>query len=108
MRQITMAVNPDAPAPGHLWEISYDGKCPTFHATSARTAAALTDILTRRLLKGWPPRTLTVKLLDEYDNALWDATADVAAVLATCGWPGRDTDRTETISLLEAVLVDED
>lgn len=108
MSQITRRIN-DEPAENTrvLWEISHDGQCPFFHYTPRRTATALVDVLTRRLTKGWPQRTLNVKLLDPDDRTLWDATADVAAVLAATGWPGPGADREETICLLEAILIED-
>ncbi|MCC3299651.1 hypothetical protein [Arthrobacter caoxuetaonis] len=101
------AAQAQAPVHSRLWEISYDGQCPTFRSTSLLTATAVVDILTRRQMKGWPARTLTVKLLDEYDEAVWDATNDVAAVLETTGWPGAGSDRDTAISILDAILVDD-
>lgn len=108
MSQITRRINEDAAEnTRNLWEISYDGQCPFFHSTPRRTATALVDALTKRLMKGWPQRTLNVKLLDQYDQTLWDATADVAAVLEATGWPGPGADREETICMLEAILIED-
>lgn len=104
MSAITVVTEP-APAPSRLWEISYDGQCPTFHHSSHRAATALVDIVTRRQMKGWPDRNITVRLLDEYDESVWEATSDVAKALSASGWPGPGADRETTIGILEAVLV---
>lgn len=105
MSTVTLHFGEPAPAPSRIWEISSDGQCPAFHPTSLRAATALVDFTTRRQMKGWPQRPLTVRLLDEEDSTVWDATDNVAEVLAAAGWPGPDADRDTTIRLLEAVLV---
>lgn len=105
MSAITFHVTEPAPAPSRLWEISHDGRCPQFHSTSLRAATALVDIMTRRQMKGRPQQDMTVRLLDETDTSVWDASINVAEVLAATGWPGPGSDRDTTISLLEAILV---
>ena len=109
MSQITRRIKDDpAENARSLWEISYDGACPSFHGSPDRTAAALVDIPTRRKRKGWPPRILTVRLIDSDDATIWDATADIGSVLAATGWPDcDDAEREATISVLSAVLIEE-
>ncbi|MGK3708831.1 hypothetical protein [Arthrobacter sp. IK3] len=104
MRVTHIATGP-AKVHRRLWEISYEGQCAAFHSTARKAGTALVDLLTRRMMKGHPARTITVKLLDEHDEVLWDATSDVADVLTATGWPGRNTDRDAVIDVLEAILV---
>lgn len=104
MRVTYIATGP-AKVHRRLWEISYEGQCATFHSTARRAGTALVDLQTRRMMKGLPARTMTVKLLDEHDETLWNATADVGAVLKATGWPSHEADRETVISLLEAILV---
>ena len=109
MRQITRRIKDDAAEHTRsLWEISYEGRCPSFYGSGERAATALVNILTRRKSKGWPPRILTVRLIDSEDATIWDATADIGSVLAATGWPDcDDAEREATISVLSAVLVEE-
>ena len=62
-------------------------------------------MVVRRMANGYTA-PLTVILLDENDQLIWDASPDVADVLQVTGWPaessaGRDT----VVGLLEAILV---
>lgn len=99
----------EAPAPVQFrqWAISHDRQRPALHPTSLLTATAVVDIMTRRQMKGEPAQPITVKLLDEFAEAVWDATDDVAAALKATGWPGAGSDRGTTISILDAILVDD-
>lgn len=105
MSTVTLHLDEPAPAPSRIWEISSDGQCPAFHPTPRRAATALVDFTTRRQMKGWPARPLTVRLLDEEDATVWDASNNVAEVLGATGWPGPGVDRETAIGLLEAILV---
>jgi hypothetical protein len=89
---------------------SYGGR---HRISPAPAAAAFTDE-TRRRVKAGNPEPVTVTRLDGAMDTDWNASSDVADVLAATGWTARCADpayavawrlRDEVVDILEAILV---
>jgi hypothetical protein len=96
-----------------MWSASYGGP-GTRIFTGARAAAAFITDETRRRVKAGNPEPVTVNRLDGAMDTDWNASSDVADVLAATGWAARCADpayavawrlRDEVVDILEAILV---
>jgi hypothetical protein len=101
-----------APTPT-MWSMSYDGPGTRIFTNTRGAAKFITDEARRRVRAG-NPEPVTVNRLDGGMEPDWDASSDVADVLAATGWTERCTDpsyavawrlRDEVIDVLEAILV---
>lgn len=100
---------PAAPtAQGKLWEVKVGAAAGQFLSTPRKTAERIAGIAERRMAQG-RPIIFTVLRLDEHDRPEWDASDEVASVLADTGWPvsGCAEQRAQVVDLLEAILVED-
>lgn len=93
-------------SPGKLWEVKVGCAAGQFLSTPRKAAERIAAIAERRMTQG-RPIMFTVFRLDDQDKREWDASADVACVFASTGWPASDCieQRAQVIDLLEAILV---
>lgn len=96
-----------------MWSVSYAGPGVRVF-TASRPAARFIVNETRRRVKAGNPEPVKVHRLDGGMEADWNASSDVADVLAATGWTARCADpayavayllRDEVIEVLEAILV---
>lgn len=95
----------------YRWAVSDRDQGVSFFTDTSRAAEAAADEAMWRLRRGQAP-SVTVQLRDPDLGVLWDATSDVADVLAATGWPALDGDvlklRAGVIRILTAILIADD
>ncbi|HEX9226477.1 MAG TPA: hypothetical protein VF885_07435 [Arthrobacter sp.] len=113
LRELLMGTSQGPVQKPVMWAASYGGP-GTRIFTGARAAATFITEETRRRVKAGNPEPVTVDRLDGAMDPDWNASSDVADVLAATGWTARCADpayavawclRDEVIDVLEAILV---
>lgn len=98
-------------APASAWSVSGTGQGRGIFTTSSQAAVWITDEAMLQMRYGHTP-AVTVQLIDPDHVLLWDASSDVADVLAATGWPTLDGDilhlRVTVIRILTAILVSDE
>lgn len=116
LRELLMGTSQGPVQKPVMWAASYGGPGARIFTGNRAAAAFITDE-TRRRVKAGNPEPVTVNRLDGAMAPDWNASSDVADVLAATGWTARCTDpsyavawrlRDEVVDILAAVLVSED